>query len=263
MQSPRLSKPPFHVAIIMDGNGRWATRQGLPRTAGHKAGGEALRKVCEVAPDLGVTTLTVFGFSTYNWARPRAEVAGLMRLFAQYMDREAAYCLEHGARLSLIGRRDRLPKRLVARMAEVEAMTAHGRTLHLRIALDYSARAAIEGAAQGGCDRFARRVAQTDDDSATDVDLLIRTGGDRRLSDFLLWESAFAELYFTDQMWPDFDGGGLTEAVGEFRARQRAGGLIGGVLQPDLKHMPRSDRTKRSTPLPKGEGGARREAVGG
>ena len=98
MQSPCPIKPPFHVAIIMDGNGRWATRRGLPRTAGHKAGGEALRRVCETAPDLGVTTLTVFGFSTYNWARPRAEVAGLMRLFAQYMDREAAYCLERGAR---------------------------------------------------------------------------------------------------------------------------------------------------------------------
>jgi undecaprenyl diphosphate synthase len=227
------------VAIIMDGNGRWATRRGLPRTAGHKAGGEALRKVCEAAPDLGVSTLTVFGFSTYNWARPRAEVAGLMRLFAQYMDWEATYCLERGARLSLIGRRDRLPKRLVARMAEVEAMTAHGQALHLRIALDYSARDSIEQAARcwrGEDDRLASLIAQDDTASATDVDLLIRTGGDRRLSDFLLWESAFAELYFTDQMWPDFDGGSLAEAVGEFRARQRAGGLIGGVLQSDLKH---------------------------
>jgi len=236
MQSPCLIKPPFHVAIIMDGNGRWATRRGLPRTAGHRAGGEALRRVCEAAPDLGVTTLTVFGFSTYNWARPRAEVAGLMRLFARYMDWEAAYCLERGARLSLIGRRDRLPPRLVARMAEVEAMTAYGRTLHLRIALDYSAREAIERAALEGPGRFAWRVAQADDDSATDVDLMIRTGGDRRLSDFMLWESAFAELYFTDQMWPDFDGESLAEAVGEFRSRQRAGGLIGGVLQPDLRH---------------------------
>jgi len=242
MQSPHSSKPPFHVAIIMDGNGRWATRQGLPRTAGHRAGGEALRKVCEAAPDLGVTTLTVFGFSTYNWARPRAEVAGLMRLFAQYMDREAAYCQEHGARLSLIGRRDRLPKQLVARMAEVEAMTAQGQALHLRIALDYSAREAIERAAQEGLGPFARRIAQADDDSPTEVDLLIRTGGDRRLSDFLLWESAFAELYFTDQMWPDFDGDSLAEAVAEFRARQRAGGLIGGVLQPDLKHLSRRER---------------------
>ena len=222
----------------MDGNGRWATRQGLPRTAGHKAGGEALRKVCEVAPDLGVTTLTVFGFSTYNWARPHTEVAGLMRLFAQYMDREAAYCLERGARLSLIGRRDRLPKRLVARMAEVEAITAHGQALHLRIALDYSAREAIEGAARcwrGQDDKLANLIAQADTASAADVDLMIRTGGDRRLSDFLLWESAFAELYFTDQMWPDFDGDSLAQAVAEFRNRQRAGGLIGGMLQPDMK----------------------------
>jgi len=239
MQSPCLVKPPFHVAIIMDGNGRWATRRGLPRTAGHRAGGEALRRVCEAAPDLGVTTLTVFGFSTYNWARPRAEVSGLMRLFARYMDREAAYCLERGARLSLIGRRDRLPKALVKRMAEVEAMTAHGAGLHLRIALDYSAREAITRAALEGPDRFARRVAQADDDAPTDVDLLIRTGGDRRLSDFLLWESAFAELYFTDQMWPDFDVESLAEAVGEFRMRQRAGGLIGGVLQEDVRSVAR------------------------
>ena len=241
MQSPFPIKPPFHVAIIMDGNGRWATRQGLPRTAGHKAGGKALRRVCEAAPDLGVTTLTVFGFSTYNWARPRAEVAGLMRLFARYMDREAAYCLERGARLSLIGRRDRLPRRLVARMAEVEAMTAQGDGLHLRIALDYSARDSIEQAARcwrGEGGRLASLIAQADTAGATDVDLMIRTGGDRRLSDFLLWESAFAELYFTDQMWPDFDGESLRAAVAEFRARQRAGGLIGGALQPDLKHMP-------------------------
>jgi undecaprenyl diphosphate synthase len=237
MQSPCLTKPPFHVAIIMDGNGRWATRQGKPRTAGHKAGGEALRKVCEAAPALGVTTLTVFAFSTYNWARPRAEVAGLMRLFEQYMDWETAYCLERGARLSLIGRRDRLPKRLAARMAEVEAMTAHGKALHLRIALDYSSREAIERAAHEGADRFASRIAQADDDSATDVDLLIRTGGDRRLSDFLLWESAFAELYFTDQMWPEFDGESLGDAVAEFHARQRAGGLIGGVLQQDIRRV--------------------------
>ena len=245
MQSPCLTKPPFHLAIIMDGNGRWAARRGLPRTAGHKAGGEALRRVCEAAPDLGVTTLTVFGFSTYNWARPRAEVAGLMRLFARYMDREAAYCLERGARLSLIGRRDRLPRRLVTRMAEVEAMTAHGQGLHLRIALDYSARDSIEQAARcwrGEEDRFASLIAQADTASATDVDLLIRTGGDRRLSDFLLWESAFAELYFTDQMWPDFDGESPAEAIGEFRSRQRAGGLIGGVLQPDLKHLSRRER---------------------
>ena len=240
MQSPCSVKPPFHVAIIMDGNGRWATRQGLPRTAGHKAGGEALRRVCEAAADLGVTTLTVFGFSTYNWARPRAEVAGLMRLFGQYMDREAAYCLERGARLSLIGRRDRLPKRLVMKMAEVEATTAHGKALHLRIALDYSARDSIEQAARcwrGDHDRLASLIAQADTAGATDVDLMIRTGGDRRLSDFLLWESAFAELYFTDQMWPDFDGDSLRIAVDEFRARQRAGGLIGGVLQPDVQHL--------------------------
>ena len=255
MQSPCLAKPAFHVAIIMDGNGRWATRQGLPLTAGHKAGGEALRRVCEAAPDLGVTTLTVFGFSTYNWARPRAEVAGLMRLFAQYMEREATYCLQRGARLSLIGRRDRLPKRLVAKMAEVEAMTAQGQALHLRIALDYSARDSIAEAARrwrGEDDGLGRLIAQDDTASVSNVDLMIRTGGDRRLSDFLLWESAFAELYFTDQMWPDFDGDSLTDAVAEFRMRQRAGGLIGGVLQPDLAHLSRRQR----------EGPATRSGVG-
>ena len=218
----------------MDGNGRWATRRGLPRTAGHHEGVKALRRACEAAPDLGITTLTVFGFSTYNWNRPRAEVAGLMTLFGRYMRDEAAYCRDRGARLSLIGRRDRLAPRLVRAMEQVEADTAGGTALHIRVALDYSARESIERAAAGwaSVDGFGRRVAG--DDSAAEVDLLIRTGGDRRLSDFMLWEAAFAELYFIDQMWPDFDGDSLRAAVEEFHARQRAGGLIGGALQPDL-----------------------------
>jgi undecaprenyl diphosphate synthase len=236
MQSPCLTKPPFHVAIIMDGNGRWATRRGLSRTAGHREGVKTMRRVCEAAPALGVTTLTLFAFSTYNWNRPAEEVSGLMRLLGDYMRSEAACLVRNGARLSLIGRRDLLPKGLRTAMERIERDTAAGTSLHVRVAVDYSAREAIERAALQGpaAGGFGRLVAQADDDSASEVDLMIRTGGDRRLSDFLLWESAFAELYFTDQMWPDFDGESLRIAVDEFRMRQRAGGLVGGALQPDL-----------------------------
>jgi undecaprenyl diphosphate synthase len=218
-------KPKLHVAIIMDGNGRWATRRGLPRTFGHRAGAEAMRRISKAAPDLGVTTLTFFAFSAYNWQRAPAEVDGLMRLLGDYLRSETKTLIESGARLSLIGRRDRLPIIHCDRLARIEQATAGGRRLHIRIAVDYSARAAIEEAAArvaaGSADGFGRLVAQADADEAAEVDLLIRTGGDKRLSDFLLWESAFAELWFTDQMWPDFDEAAFAGAIAEFRGRER------------------------------------------
>jgi undecaprenyl diphosphate synthase len=234
MPSPCHPQPKFHVAIIMDGNGRWATRQDLPRTAGHRAGAEAMRRISKAAPDMGVTTLTFFAFSAYNWARSPAEVDGLMRLLGDYLRSETQTLIDSGARLTLIGRRDRLPIIHRDRLTRIEQATAGGRGLHIRIAVDYSARASIEAAAvrcAGSAEGFGRLVAQSgpdDAEEAADVDLVIRTGGDKRLSDFLLWESAFAELWFTDQMWPDFDREALACAISDFRKRERTSILLEG-----------------------------------
>ena len=199
----------LHVAVIMDGNGRWAARRGLPRAAGHRAGADAVRRVVEVAPDQGVTALTLFAFSADNWKRPPTEVAALMRLFARHLHTETPRLVENGVRLEVVGRRDRLPAPLVTAIRAAEHATAPGTRLRLRLAVDYSARAAI-------ADRHI----------LPDVDLLIRTGGEQRLSDFLLWECAYAELYFTEIMWPDFTAADLADALRAFHARQRRfGGL--------------------------------------
>jgi undecaprenyl diphosphate synthase len=199
----------LHVAIVMDGNGRWATRRGLPRTAGHRAGAEAVRRVVQAAPALHIGALTLFAFSADNWKRPAGEVAALLRLFARYLRGEAARLAHERVRLAVVGRRDRLPAPLVAAITAAEAATAGGTALHLRVAVDYSARAAI-------------RAHQL----LPDVDLLIRTGGEQRLSDFLLWECAYAELCFVNTMWPDFGAADLARVVAEFHARERRfGGL--------------------------------------
>jgi undecaprenyl diphosphate synthase len=205
MPQPRL----LHVAIVMDGNGRWAKRRGLPRTAGHRTGAQAVRPIVEAAPALGVGALTLFAFSADNWKRPSAEVAALMRLFARHIRTETPRLVKNGVHLEIVGRRDRLPAPLVTVMEAAEAATAAGTRLHLRLAVDYSAREAIA----------AGRL-------LPDVDLLIRTGGEQRLSDFLLWESAYAELYFTECMWPDFGAAELAAALREFRARERRFGSI-------------------------------------
>ncbi len=199
----------MHVGIIMDGNGRWATRRGLPRGAGHRAGAEAVRRTVEAAPDLGVTALTLYAFSADNWKRPPGEIAILMRLFARYLHREVASLAKQGARLTVIGRRDRLPAPLVTAIAAAEAETGGGTRLDVRIAVDYSARAAIRAGAL-----------------IPDVDLVIRTGGEQRLSDFLLWESAYAELWFTDRMWPDFSAADLSAALTDFQTRERRFGAL-------------------------------------
>jgi undecaprenyl diphosphate synthase len=234
MQSAPPPNPALHVAIIMDGNGRWATRRGLQRSDGHRAGVEALRRVVEAAPGLGIGTLTLFAFSADNWRRPAEEVEALMWLLRAYLRAEAARLVESGARLSVIGRRDRLSAKLCREITRAERATAAGRRLHLRVALDYSSRDAILRAAiraaglEPTLDAFSRLVSQApaDDPSPCAVDLLIRTGGEKRLSDFLLWESAYAELYFTDCMWPDFDGAELATALADFRRRERR---FGGV----------------------------------
>jgi len=204
-----MAQSSLHVAIVMDGNGRWAERRGLQRVAGHRVGAAAVRHVVETAPELGIGGLTLFAFSADNWKRPASEVATLMRLFARHLRTETPRCLANGVVLRIVGRRDRLPGPLVEAIAHAEAATAAGTRLELRIAVDYSSRHAIETG-----------------QLLPDVDLLIRTGGEHRLSDFLLWECAYAELYFTTTMWPDFGVADLAAAVAWFHARDRRfGGL--------------------------------------
>src|SRR5262245_28728859 len=222
----------FHAAIIMDGNGRWATRRGMPRQAGHAAGVEALGRVVEAAPDLGIGTLTVYAFSTDNWQRPTVEVSALMGLLRRYVQAETRRLAEGGARLTVIGRRDRLTRDIAAAIEEAERATAAGTKLHLRVAVDYSARdaiveAATAAASSGNCTREGLAHILTNGAAHRDVDLLIRTGGEKRLSDFLLWECAYAELYFTDRLWPDFGLEDLATAVAEFHARERRFGGLG------------------------------------
>jgi undecaprenyl diphosphate synthase len=236
--TPSHAPPPagLHVGIIMDGNGRWATSQGRSRSAGHRAGAAVVQRIAEVAPDCGVGTLTLYAFSADNWKRPGPEVNWLMRLFREYLRAEAARSAAQGVRLSVIGRRDRLSKQLLETIEESEAATAHGHRLHLRLAIDYSARDAILRAAQcvardsvvPSRDSFARLLSIVDHGGpwAPPVDLLIRTGGERRLSDFLLWECAYAELCFLPVMWPEFGPDHLQAAVADFRSRERRfGGL--------------------------------------
>ena len=215
----------LHAAIIMDGNGRWASTRGLPRVAGHRAGAEALRRTVEAAPDLGISVLTVYAFSSDNWRRPQPEVSALMKMFHTYLRREQAKCVDKGVRVSVIGRRDRLPRLLLPVIDECESATARGKTLHLRLAIDYSSRDAILAAARA-LNGNATREAVSEALGAQDVDLLIRTGGEQRLSDFMLWECAYAELVFTPVMWPDFGAPDLAAAVGEFRSRERRFGAL-------------------------------------
>jgi undecaprenyl diphosphate synthase len=232
----------LHVGIIMDGNGRWATRQGLSRLRGHEAGVEAIRRVVEAAPGQGVGTLTLYAFSSDNWRRPRAEVSALMALLRTYLAKEIDGLVRNGVRLTVIGRRDRLPDGIAQAIGRAEAASAGGDALHLRIAIDYSARDAILSAvikANGRGDLTREALAQliTGEACLRDVDLVIRTSGEKRLSDFLLWESAYAELHFTNRMWPEFDADDLTEALDAFHRRERRfGGLqaVGPEAVPSL-----------------------------
>ncbi|HTE45503.1 MAG TPA: polyprenyl diphosphate synthase [Gemmatimonadaceae bacterium] len=224
----------IHVGIIMDGNGRWASARGLPRTAGHRSGVRTARKIVEAATRSNVGTLTLYAFSADNWSRPTPEVGALMRLLRRSLLIESKRCVENGVRLTIVGRRDRLPASLVLTIQEAEAITAHGRNLHLRVAIDYSAResivqaASLAGTEPVNRERFARLLAQANHDPfpIPDVDLLIRSGGEQRLSDFLLWECAYAEFYFTRSMWPEFSEKEFLGALSEFEMRDRR---FGGV----------------------------------
>ena len=233
-----MTQSTLHVGIIMDGNGRWASRAARPRSAGHRAGARAVRRVVEAAPGLGIGVLSLYAFSADNWRRPAGEVDVLMRLFREYLRAETARCVEHGVRLEVVGRRDRLDAGLHRRVLEAERATASGARLHLRLAVDYSSRDAILRAAQclqpGGAptrETFGRLLAIVDHGTPVPpLDLLIRTGGERRLSDFMLWEAAYAELCFVDRMWPDFGSDELAAAVRDFQARERRFGGVGRAV---------------------------------
>jgi len=235
LQSEESRQDGLHVAIIMDGNGRWAKSRGLTRVAGHRAGAMAVRRTIESAPGQGIATLTLFAFSADNWRRPQTEVSALMKLFHRYLRYEVTRLVHEGVRLTVIGRRDRLPRALVRAIEATEQATRGGSRLHLRVAVDYSARDTIleagrRLAAGGESSRQAfaicLRQAMHDELDSPDVDLLIRTSGELRLSDFLLWECAYAELYFTSVLWPEFGKAELARAVEEFHRRERRYGAV-------------------------------------
>jgi undecaprenyl diphosphate synthase len=220
----------------MDGNGRWAKVRGRPREWGHRQGVKAVRSVVEGAPDLGIDTLTLYAFSSDNWQRPGREVRALMALFRRYLRTETPALVENGVRLRVIGRRDRLTHEVRGAVEQAETATAAGKRLLLRLAIDYSSRHTLLLAARA-CGReeapdvetFERHLAEAmnaGQDGAPDVDLLVRTGGEQRLSDFLLWECAYAELVFTPRMWPDYRAQDLAAAVREFHGRERRFGTV-------------------------------------
>ena len=222
-----------HVAIIMDGNGRWATRRGMPRLAGHKAGAEQVREIVKACPDLGVRYLTLFAFSTENWKRSDAEVNGLMRLFRMYIKKESAKLIENGVRVRFIGGRDRLAEDLQQQMAGLEAQTAQNDKLHVTVAINYGGRDEIARAtARIAAEVAAGRLSADDVTEKTiedhldtrglpDPDLLIRTSGEYRISNFLLWQAAYAEYDFTELCWPDFTAESFADCLARFGARER------------------------------------------
>ena len=232
--------PPTHVAIIMDGNGRWAKARGLPRIAGHRAGAEAVRRTLTAAVELGIKYLTLFGFSSENWKRPADEVSALMGLLRHYIRGEIAELHRNGVRLRVIGDRAKLPADVVGMIDNAEKLTAGNDRLNLSIALSYGGRAEIALAAR----RLAEDVASgrlapgaIDEDMVAarlltagipDPDLLIRTSGEQRISNFLLWQTAYAELVFTPTLWPDFAKGDLEKAVRDFHGRDRRYGASVG-----------------------------------
>ena len=232
----RSQRMPRHIAVIMDGNGRWATTRGRPRTFGHASGARAVKRTVEAARRLEIEALTLYAFSSDNWRRPDTEITALMALFRRYLAAETERCVENGIRLTVIGRRDRLGGTLRRAIAASEEATAECRDMHLRVAVDYSARDMILDAASrlGAGGQFTREkfseamaAAAHAPGGVPDVDLLIRTGGEQRLSDFLLWECAYAELVFTPRMWPEFAARDLEAAITEFQRRERRFGDVG------------------------------------
>jgi undecaprenyl diphosphate synthase len=232
------SRAPRHVAIIMDGNGRWAAKRGLGRLYGHQRGAETLRQIVEACPDFGVEILTLYAFSTENWRRPAEEVSGLMNLFRRYLRREAAELVEKGVRLRFIGDRKRLAPDLQTMMASVERQTDGGERLTVVMAINYGGRAEIAAAARllaAEVEAGARRAEDVTEEALAaalttadipDPDLVIRTSGEQRISNFLLWQCAYAEFVFVPELWPDFDRAAFERALGAFGSRERRFGAV-------------------------------------
>jgi undecaprenyl diphosphate synthase len=232
--------PPRHVAIIMDGNGRWATARGLPRVAGHRRGADAVRRTVKAAAELGISYLTLFGFSSENWKRPIAEVDDLMGLLRLYLRAEIADLHRNSVRLRVIGRRERLAPDIVTLIENGERLTAGNGGLQLTVALSYGGRDEIALAARRIAEQVARGglgLDEIDEDCVSrhlltselpDPDLLIRTSGEQRISNFLLWQTAYAEFVFTDTLWPDFAKGDLEQAVRDYHGRERRYGASVG-----------------------------------
>lgn len=236
----------MHIAIIMDGNGRWALRRNRARNAGHRAGAKAVDRVVTAAVRRGIRTLTLYAFSADNWQRPRPEVNSLMRLFRRHLFVQTQLCVEQSVRINVIGSRDRLDAALLRAIELSEQATAHCSQLHLRIAVDYSSQRSLMRVARqisAGSDTddagFLKALAQIDHSTpeAPEVDLLIRTGGEKRLSDFLLWESAYAELHFVDTLWPDFDESDFERACEEYSRRERRFGRIVTPVMAGPQHV--------------------------
>lgn len=237
-QADIQAKLPAHIGLIMDGNGRWATSRGLGRSAGHRQGVEALRRLVRAAGDMGIPCLSIFAFSSENWSRPESEVNFLMGLLKRYIEADLAELHQSGVRVRVLGRRDGLQPQIASLIEHAEALTRENDALRLQVAFNYGAREEIADAAK----RLAQRVQSGTLDPANittrvfqselltaglpDPDLIIRTSGEQRLSNFMLWQAAYAELYFTDVLWPDFDHEALARAVASFQARDRRfGGL--------------------------------------
>lgn len=240
MQDTELySNIPNHVAVIMDGNGRWATRRGLPRTAGHKQGAESARRIVQAAAELGIQYITLFGFSSENWSRPESEVKELMKLLRYYLRSETAELHKNGARLKVIGNRDELDADIVKLIENAEELTAENDKITLVIALNYGGRRDITQAAYKMAQKYVSEGQMPDERDVErnfsghlmtvgipDPDLLIRTSGEQRVSNFLLWQCAYAEMIFTETLWPDFDKSDLEQALSEYAGRDRRYGAL-------------------------------------
>jgi undecaprenyl diphosphate synthase len=244
MSNPSAAVP-HHIAIVMDGNGRWATRRFLPRVAGHKQGVESLRRCVKACADRGVGVLTVFAFSSENWNRPVEEVSGLMDLMVIALGREVPKLCQDGVRLHFVGERGGLSEKIAAGLVQAEAATAHNTRLVLNVCFNYGgrwdiARAAAQIAARGEPLTEASLDAAMALSHVPDPDLFIRTGGEQRLSNFLLWQSAYAELFFSDRLWPEFDEAALDEAIEAYRRRERRFGQTSAQLMGGARHDPQA-----------------------